>query len=43
MDEINEDFKQADVVLVVGANDVVNPDAFISFMIIFYKINKSKY
>jgi len=27
MDEIDPDFKQADVVLVVGANDVVNPAA----------------
>jgi H+-translocating NAD(P) transhydrogenase subunit beta len=27
MDEINADFKDADVVLVVGANDVVNPAA----------------
>ncbi|HET7327634.1 MAG TPA: NAD(P)(+) transhydrogenase (Re/Si-specific) subunit beta [Nocardioidaceae bacterium] len=27
MDEINGDFKQSDVVLVVGANDVVNPAA----------------
>jgi NAD(P) transhydrogenase subunit beta len=27
MDEINGEFKQADVVLVVGANDVVNPAA----------------
>src|SRR4029079_19701977 len=27
MDEINGDFKDADVVLVVGANDVVNPAA----------------
>ena len=27
MDEINPDFRQADVVLVVGANDVVNPAA----------------
>lgn len=27
MDEINEDFKQTDVVLVVGANDTVNPIA----------------
>src|SRR5262249_24169190 len=27
MDTINGDFKQADVVLVVGANDVVNPAA----------------
>jgi proton-translocating NAD(P)+ transhydrogenase subunit beta len=27
MDEINDDFKQTDVVLVVGANDVVNPAA----------------
>jgi H+-translocating NAD(P) transhydrogenase subunit beta len=27
MDDINGDFKQADVVLVVGANDVVNPAA----------------
>lgn len=27
MDEINEDFKNTDVVLVVGANDVVNPAA----------------
>ena len=27
MDEINDDFKDADVVLVVGANDVVNPAA----------------
>ena len=27
MDEINSDFSQTDVVLVVGANDVVNPDA----------------
>ncbi|CAN5550179.1 NAD(P)(+) transhydrogenase (Re/Si-specific) subunit beta [soil metagenome] len=27
MDEINGDFKQADVALVVGANDVVNPAA----------------
>ncbi len=27
MDDINPDFKQADVVLVVGANDVVNPAA----------------
>ena len=27
MDEINDEFKDADVVLVVGANDVVNPAA----------------
>ncbi len=27
LDEINDDFKNTDVVLVVGANDVVNPDA----------------
>jgi NAD(P) transhydrogenase subunit beta len=27
MDEINGDFKNTDVVLVVGANDVVNPAA----------------
>jgi len=27
MDEINEEFKRADVALVVGANDVVNPAA----------------
>ena len=27
MDEINSEFKQTDVVLVVGANDVVNPAA----------------
>jgi NAD(P) transhydrogenase subunit beta len=27
MDEINDEFKQADVALVVGANDVVNPAA----------------
>ncbi|GAB7541539.1 NAD(P)(+) transhydrogenase (Re/Si-specific) subunit beta [Cupriavidus sp. 8B] len=27
MDEINEDFDKADVVLVVGANDIVNPGA----------------
>ncbi|MDQ6880043.1 MAG: NAD(P)(+) transhydrogenase (Re/Si-specific) subunit beta [Candidatus Dormibacteraeota bacterium] len=27
MDEINDDFKNADVVLIVGANDVVNPSA----------------
>jgi NAD(P) transhydrogenase subunit beta len=27
MDEINEDFEKTDVVLVVGANDIVNPSA----------------
>ena len=27
MDEVNGEFKQTDVVLVVGANDVVNPAA----------------
>jgi len=27
MDEINEDFNETDVVLVVGANDIVNPSA----------------
>lgn len=27
MDEINEDFPRTDVVLVIGANDIVNPDA----------------
>lgn len=27
MDEINEDFATTDVVLVIGANDIVNPDA----------------
>ncbi len=27
MDEINEDFKQTDVVIVVGSNDIVNPAA----------------
>ena len=27
LDEINDDFKGTDVVLIVGANDVVNPDA----------------
>lgn len=28
MDEINEDFKDTDVVLVIGANDIVNPAAY---------------
>jgi NAD(P) transhydrogenase subunit beta len=27
MDEINEDFEKTDVVLVIGANDIVNPSA----------------
>lgn len=27
MDEINKDFKRTDVVMVIGANDIVNPDA----------------
>jgi NAD(P) transhydrogenase subunit beta len=27
MDEINDDFKSTDVVLVIGANDIVNPAA----------------
>lgn len=27
MDEINEDFPDADVVIVIGANDIVNPSA----------------
>ena len=27
MDEINEDFPETDAVLVIGANDIVNPDA----------------
>ena len=27
MDDINQEFKKTDVVLVIGANDVVNPDA----------------
>ncbi|OMJ77581.1 hypothetical protein SteCoe_22787 [Stentor coeruleus] len=27
MDEVNEEFEHTDVVLVVGANDIVNPDA----------------
>jgi NAD(P) transhydrogenase subunit beta len=27
MDEINEDFPETDVVLVIGANDTVNPSA----------------
>ena len=27
MDEINDDFPRTDVVLVIGANDVVNPSA----------------
>jgi NAD(P) transhydrogenase subunit beta len=27
MDEINEDFPNTDVVLVIGANDIVNPSA----------------
>ena len=27
MDEINEDFPTTDVVLVIGANDIVNPGA----------------
>jgi len=27
MDELNEDFPDVDVVLVIGANDIVNPDA----------------
>lgn len=28
MDEINDDFSDTDVVLVIGANDTVNPDAY---------------
>lgn len=36
MDEINDEFKETDVVLVVGANDVVNPDAYLIFNY-FYK------
>ena len=27
MDEINSDFNETDIVLVIGANDIVNPDA----------------
>ena len=27
MEKINEDFEKTDVVLVIGANDIVNPDA----------------
>jgi NAD(P) transhydrogenase subunit beta len=27
MDELNEDFPETDVVMVIGANDIVNPDA----------------
>ena len=27
MDEINEDFPETDAVMVIGANDIVNPDA----------------
>jgi NAD(P) transhydrogenase subunit beta len=27
LDEINEDFPTTDVVMVIGANDIVNPDA----------------
>ncbi len=27
MDEINEEFATTDVVMVIGANDIVNPDA----------------
>jgi len=27
MDEINEDFPETDVVIVIGANDIVNPGA----------------
>jgi NAD(P) transhydrogenase subunit beta len=27
MDEINDDFPATDLVLVIGANDIVNPDA----------------
>lgn len=27
MDHINEDFEKTDVVIVIGANDIVNPDA----------------
>ena len=27
MDEINEDFPTTDVVMVIGANDIVNPSA----------------
>lgn len=29
MDEINDDFPDTDVVLVIGANDTVNPDAYV--------------
>ena len=27
MDEINKDFPKTDVVMIIGANDIVNPDA----------------
>jgi len=43
MDEINEEFKSTDVVLVVGANDVVNPDALSIFFIFYILINFKLY